>query len=38
MKRTGEDTEHKLGFGLAGTIRRLSLLYGDDYDFILNSN
>lgn len=37
MKRTGEDTEHKLGFGLAGTIRRLSLLYGDDYDFILNS-
>lgn len=33
MKRMGEDTEHKLGFGLAGTIRRLSLLYGDDYDF-----
>lgn len=36
LKTTGEDTQHKLGFGLTGTVRSLRLLYGDDFDFTVN--
>lgn len=33
LKNTGEDQDHRLGYGLTGTIRRLSLIYDRDYDF-----
>jgi len=33
LKTTGEDQDHRLGYGLTGTIRRLSLLYDRNYDF-----